>query len=313
MTGPFTSAHTMGREKENVIVMAGPDKRRRRFGVALGFVVFVLLMGPGAAQSRPPAVKTLRLYAFNLGNVGISESTVLLDQSIPLAPNSCCIAVGYLIVHPKGTLMWDTGVVPDAQVGAAAPQRRGMTVEGPKKTLREQLLEVGYRPGDVDYLGLSHMHFDHTANANAFENAIWIVQEPERNAMFPQAGTTGQDAANYAALKSRKTIVLANVSAFDVFGDGTVIVMSTPGHTPGHQVLVVKLPKTGPVVLAGDLYHFREERAAGLVPRIDFNKEQTKAARQVVEDYVKRTGAQLWIEHDTRLYETLKHPPAYIE
>ena len=67
------------------------------------------------------------------------------------------------------------------------------------------------------------------------------------------------------------------------------------------------------MVLAGDLYHFSEERAAGLISKIDFNKEQTRASRQAVEDYVKRTGARLWFEHDTRLYETLKHPPASIE
>ena len=109
---------------------------------------------------------------------------------------------------------------------------------------------------------MSHYHSDHTANANAFASATWIVQKAERDFMFADKPQGIIQPAHYSALKTAKTRIL-NDEDFDVFGDGTVVVKSAPGHTPGHQVLFVKLPKTGPVLLAGDLYHYPEERTTG--------------------------------------------------
>jgi glyoxylase-like metal-dependent hydrolase (beta-lactamase superfamily II) len=266
----------------------------------------------GAAQQRRPTVKSLRLYVFELGNIPIKDPKGLISEPLQISPGGCCIIVGHLIVHPKGTLMWDTGVVPDAQIGSGAPG----TERAGKKSLRQQLAEIGYAPEDITYLGLSHYHFDHTANANAFQNATWIVQEAERNAMLAgtkQPGPAQPVPGHYDALRKSKTIVLANIDDYDVFGDGTVIIKPAPGHTPGQQVLVLKLPKTGPVMLAGDLYHFPEERAAQLVPHIESDREQSRASRVVIEDYVRKNGVKMWIEHDTHLYETLKKSPSYIE
>ena len=84
-----------------------------------------------------------------------------------------------------------------------------------------------------------------------------------------------------------------------------MVVKSTPGHTPGHQVLFVKLPKTGPVVLAGDLYHYPEESTTGRIPTFEFNAAQSKASRAKVEAFVKQAGAQLWIEHDMATHAKL--------
>lgn len=303
-----------------------PRKLRRWYGTT---AVMALILGAGgialvrygtapvvAAQPRAQAVKSVRLYVFNLGNIPIKDSKTLFAESLELAPNGCCIIVGYLIVHPKGTLMWDTGVVPDDQLGRGAQgsQRRGgLTVEPPKRSLKDQLAEIGYSPKDITYVAFSHLHFDHVANANAFQDSTWIVQEAERDAMFPEKGVDNPERNNYSALKTSKTIVLANMDEYDVFGDGAAVIKSAPGHTPGQQVLIVKLPKTGPVMLAGDLYHFREERAAKIVPRGEPDKKQSLASRERIEDYIKRRGIPLWIEHDTRLYETLKHSPSYIE
>src|SRR5262245_37034323 len=89
--------------------------------------------------------------------------------------------------------------------------------------------------------------------------------------------------SHHSALKNSRAIILVNIDEFDVFGDGTVVIKRAPGHTPGHQVLIVKLPKTGPVMLAGDLYHFPEERPAQLVPRIEFDKEQSRTSRVAIE------------------------------
>ena len=99
----------------------------------------------------------------------------------------------------------------------------------------------------------------------------------------------------------------------DVFGDGTVVVMSTPGHTPGHQVLFVKLAKRGPVVLGGDLYHYPEERTTGKIPTFEFNAEQSKASRAKIEAFLKQNKAELWIEHDMATHAKLPKAPAFIE
>ena len=208
--------------------------------------------------------------------------------------------------------MWDVGVVPDAQIGSGA---KGAERAG-KRSLRDQLAEIGYSPRNITYLALSHYHFDHTANANDFRDSTWIVQQAERDAMFagkPLPGVGPEPASQFGALKDSKTIVLANIDEYDVFGDGTVVIKAAPGHTPGHQVLVLRLPKTGPVMLAGDLYHFPEERAARLVPSFEFDKEQSRTSRVRIEEYVRKNAVALWIEHDAHLYAKLKKSPGYIE
>jgi glyoxylase-like metal-dependent hydrolase (beta-lactamase superfamily II) len=118
--------------------------------------------------------------------------------------------------------------------------------------------------------------------------------------------------ASYSALKSSKTVVLDNEDR-DVFGDGSVVVMSTPGHTPGHQVLFVRLAKTGPVILGGDLYHYPEERTTGRVPTFEFDTEQSRASRRKVEAFLQQTGGQLWIEHDIPTHARLPKSPQFVE
>lgn len=132
--------------------------------------------------------------------------------------------------------------------------------------------------------------------------------------MFAQPPAFGRclTPENYGGLKTSKTVILKS-DEYDVFGDGTVIIKSAPGHAPGHQVLFLKLRKTGPVLLSGDLYHYQEERAQQRVPKTDFNREQTAASRAAIEAFLKKTGAQLWIQHDFTANAKLKKAPAYYD
>jgi glyoxylase-like metal-dependent hydrolase (beta-lactamase superfamily II) len=98
-----------------------------------------------------------------------------------------------------------------------------------------------------------------------------------------------------------------------VFGDGSVVIKSAPGHSPDHQVLFVKLAKNGPVLLSGDLYHYPEERKLGLIPTTEFNPSQTIASRAAIEAFLKQSGAQLWIEHDFTGNAKLKKSPEFYE
>ena len=176
----------------------------------------------------------------------------------------------------------------------------------------DQFRRAGLPLSFLRHVFVTHYHSDHTANANAFAAATWIVQKAERDFMFSDKPQGIIQPAQYSALKDAKTKLL-NDEDFDVFGDGAVVVKSAPGHTPGHQVLFVKLPKTGPVVLAGDLYHYPEERTTGRIPTFEFNAEQSKASRAKIEAYIKPAGAQLWIEHDIATHAKLPKAPAFVE
>ena len=114
-------------------------------------------------------------------------------------------------------------------------------------------------------------------------------------------------------LTSKSRTVIVKDDEHDVFGDGTVILKAAAGHTPGHQVVYVKLAQTGGVVLSGDLYHYPQERTLGRLPVAEFSEDQTRLARQAVEAFLARTGAQLWIQHDFAADAKLKKAPAYYE
>jgi glyoxylase-like metal-dependent hydrolase (beta-lactamase superfamily II) len=263
-----------------------------------------------AAQTKPPAVTTLRLFVFENGFIrGLDTKLFNLAREDVKEPDF--VNSSYLIVHPRGTLQFEAGGIPDSAFkGDGAPVTEG--VQSATRPLLPQLAAAGYRPADITYFALSHYHADHTGNANAFAGSTWITQKAERDFMFSEKPQGIIQPATYSALKNASTTVLDNED-FDVFGDGTVRVISAPGHTPGHQVLLVRLPKRGPVLLAGDLYHYPEERAKGILPTFEFSAEQSRASRAKVEALLKQTGAELWIEHDMATHAKLPKSPAYVE
>ena len=116
---------------------------------------------------------------------------------------------------------------------------------------------------------------------------------------------------NYNALENSPTIVLDG--DHDVFSDGSVVIKSTPGHTEGHQSLFVHLRNTGPVFLSGDLYHFCGERTFDTYPNFEVSLEQTRASRESVEDLLRSTDAELWIQHEVNLFESIRKSPAYYD
>lgn len=270
----------------------------------------VVLVSLTAAQQRPAPIKSVRLYVFENGAIrGLDPK--LFNFTREELKEVDFTNVSYLVVHPNGTLMFDAGAIEDSHFKAdGVPVTEGILTA--TKPLLPQLASAGYTPADVTYFAMSHYHSDHTANANAFAGATWIVQKAERDFMFTDKPQGIVQPAQYSALKTAKTRIL-NDEDLDVFGDGTVVVKSAPGHTPGHQVLFVKLPKTGPVVLAGDLYHYPEERTTGRVPTFEFNVDQSKASRAKIEAFVKDQHAQLWIEHDIATHAKLPKAPAFVE
>jgi len=261
-----------------------------------------------AAQTPPP----LRLYVFDCGYlINLSPETYNLTRQD--VPDPTMSVACFLVVHPQGALLFDTGLG-DKLVGRPPylTRRGGSMSQVVLKTLSGQMAEVGFTPDKVRYLVLSHMHFDHVGNANDFAGpaTTWLVQKIERDAMFGENVAPAAINPDYAALRNAKTELLAGDR--DVFGDGTVVIKSTPGHTVGHQVLFVKLPKTGPVVLSGDLYHYPGERTLNRMP----DREKTAGtpeSRAKIETLVRETGAKLWIGHDIQTFSTLKKSPEYYD
>ena len=263
-----------------------------------------------AAQNRPAPPTTPRIYIFDNGAIkGLDPKLFNFERSELKEVDF--IDVSYLIVHPRGTLMFDSGEIADAELKAGPTTKGVMSADKP---LLPQLAAAGYQPADINYFALSHYHGDHTGNANEFAGATWIVQKAERDFMFAADHPQGTiiDVTSFAKLKDAKTKILNNEN-FDVFGDGTVVLMSAPGHTPGHQVLAVKLAHRGLVVLAGDLYHYPEERTTGRVPTFEFNAEQSKASRAKIEKFVKDNHAELWIEHDIATHASLPRSPQFVD
>jgi len=282
----------------------------KRYAGWAGILMAVLAAGAAIGQTKAPKPRSLRLYVFDCGTIKGLDPAIFHFKKEELAGVDFVVPC-YLVAHPKGTLMWDVGVIPDtAFKGDGAPVTQGISTV--TKPLLPQLAAVGYAPGDITYLGLSHYHSDHTANANAFATAMWLVHQPERDAMFAEKPAGIIQTATFNQLKDSKTIILKEQD-YDVFGDGSVIIKYAPGHTPGHQVLFLKLPKTGPVLVAGDLYHYPEERNSGKTPTFEFNAEQSLASRAAIEAFLKQSKAQLWIEHDMATFNKLKKAPAYYE
>jgi glyoxylase-like metal-dependent hydrolase (beta-lactamase superfamily II) len=272
----------------------------------------------GAVAQASSAPQPMRLYVFDCGMLEVADTGRYRLKREEVSTDKLSVAC-YLVVHPRGRLIWDTGAVPDAMVTSSAPTRYRLALPNGQerfvttaRTFKGQLADAGFRPADITHLVLSHYHYDHTANSNDFASAAWLVRKVERDAMFAAKPPDLTQPTSYSALKNSKTVIV-DQDEHDVFGDGAVVIKWTPGHTPGHQVLSVKLPRTGRIVLSGDLYHYPEERALNRIPTFDDNQEQTAKSRMALDAYLQRNNAQLWIQHDFVGFAKLKKAPQYYD
>jgi glyoxylase-like metal-dependent hydrolase (beta-lactamase superfamily II) len=298
-------------------MLASMIRRNMNVILAIAALIGVAAWPVARAQTGKPAPpKSLRLYVLDCGKITVANGDSMGFKPGELATSNM-VTPCFLIVHPRGTLMWDTGEIPDSAFkGGVAPQTAGaFTVDRP---LLPQLKAIGYTPADITYLALSHYHGDHVANANAFAGSTWIVQKGDYDAIFAprrdnqkKLGAVG-DPAYFTELAKSKILLLKGED-HDVFGDGTVVIKFTPGHTPGHQSLFLKLAKTGPVLLSGDLYHYPEEITYKRIPSFDSDKEQTAKSRAMIEEFVKKNHAQLWIQHDYTAGIKRKIAPEFYE
>ena len=274
----------------------------RKHGIFLTCILALTgLSCDGFAQSKPGIDK---LYILNCGegtagdisrwSPGVNEG-----KSMPFVDNC------YLIHHAQGWLLWDTGVT-----DAVAAMPDGQAPSDPKavhwrkpKTLASQIEQLGLKPDDIKFVAVSHTHPDHIGNVELFPKSMLLVQKAEYE--WPTPLGVGRFKAEHPVTKLE--------GDHDVFGDGSVTILATPGHTPGHQSLLVKLPKSGALVLSGDSVHFTANWENRGVPSNNADKDKTIASMQRIADVLAKEHGQLWINHDKAQRDGLKLAPAFYD
>ncbi len=287
--------------------------KNRQKTVILFCAALLSIIWLGAAPVRADDAQGVQrmvvLYCGESDTKDVSVWSPGVDVGKPREFSDSC----YLIHHGKGWMLWESGIsdaVADKPDGVVAGG--GILTLRVRKTLQSQLHELAIAPADIKYLGFSHFHGDHVGNANLFTEATLYIQQAEYDAAFgPEPAKFNFNPALYEKL--RATPIVRLQGDHDVFGDGSVVIYSTPGHTPGHQSLLVRLPKTGPVLLSGDAVHFRENWENRRVPARNFNKEQSLASMEKLAVILEREHATLWINHDKPQTDTLPHAPEFFE
>ena len=278
----------------------------------IAFALFSLTTLLSCTVSQEKVSASPRLYIFDCGRLDYTDISAFGVSNDDTAVREMFVPC-YLVEHAGKRLIWDAGL-PLALVGAGTvnPAPGMGFIMSYKRSLLDQLAELDLGVDDIDYLALSHLHFDHAGAANSFNNSIWIMQQVEYDvAINNPESIAGAQPQLFSELKNSETLLLNG--DYDVFGDGKVKIISTPGHTVGHQVLLVDLANTGKLLLSGDLYHFRVTRTLNATPIFNYNREQTLRSMQKVETLLKETGATLWIEHDMKLANTIDKSPSFYD
>jgi glyoxylase-like metal-dependent hydrolase (beta-lactamase superfamily II) len=255
------------------------------------------------------------MYVLDCGAMSIRDMGLFSDTGKYDGQAGSIVDTCFLIRHPKGNLLWDTGLS-DSLVGHDVPANADGVAIHVGHGLVEQLRQIGIAPLDITYLAFSHFHLDHTGNANAFGSATWILNQVELAWALGDPTPPIVDPSTFSAFRSAHTIMIN--ADYDVFGDGLVRILRTPGHTPGHQVLMVKLPRSGAVILSGDLYHQQVDRpsragSGAQIMRVNVSRADTLASMDRVEDIIRNTHARLIVQHDPGDYSRLPKSPAFMD
>ncbi|KCZ61985.1 hypothetical protein L53_13930 [Hyphomonas sp. L-53-1-40] len=201
----------------------------------------------------------------------------------------------FLVRHPDGNLLWDLGL--PGVLAIAGPQTQQIFTVSLEQTITEQLADRGMSPGDIDYVSISHSHFDHIGQADQVAGSTWLVSQKELDAMFGEGTEIAQEQqALFSLFAPMEQKVFEG--ELDVFGDGSVVIFETPGHTPGHTSLQLMMPETGPVLLTGDLYHRAESRELKRVPRFNSDEAMTVSSMEAFEARADALGAKVIIQHE---------------
>jgi N-acyl homoserine lactone hydrolase len=295
---------------ENEVAMSDRiDERGKHFthvdflrrGAIRTVLLWVVTLLGGASTAQAGAVD--RLYVLDCGWSHAADQSVWspgVNVGVPIELSDNC----YLIHHTsEGYFLWDTGVSDSvASLPGGLFVRPLNETWHQAQTLIVALAALGLKPEDIRYIGISHAHRDHTGNVEEFSHATVIVQKAEWEAAKTQP-------LSFSFNPEHKMQLVEGDK--DLFGDGSLTVLSTPGHTPGHQSLLVHLPKTG--YMSGDVVHFQSNWDNRRVPSFNADKALSVASIEKVARIMKEKHAQLWINHDKPSSDARRHAPEFYE
>ncbi len=256
------------------------------------------LATPVLAQDKPAPAAKVGLTRLDCGTVRVNRLNAFSDtQAYP--GQSRDLTVGcYLIRHGDQLMLWDLGL-PSALKGAAFTTSGDMSASV-SRTLVEQLAELGIKPGDIDVVGISHFHFDHIAQLPDFPTAKLYIGKSDWDLLTQSPPPAFVDPAPFTPWISGGGKVEPVARDQDIFGDGSVVMLDMPGHTPGHHSLLVTLAGMGPVLLTGDQAHFQENYDSNGVPTFNTNRADTLASFDRFKALAKNLKATVIIQHEPR-------------
>ncbi|WP_437661214.1 N-acyl homoserine lactonase family protein [Sorangium sp. So ce1182] len=284
----------------------------QRWWAALLFALLVLLPSCAgsapAPQPGPEAPTEVRFYALDCGRAEIPDMAAFGDEGGPRELVAAC----YLIRHPRGTLLWDTGISDEnaRTKGGVVHARTGIRfrVDTP---LREQLRALQLEPADVQYVAFSHLHVDHAGNANLFPASTWILSRRE---LEWATATPAPPTVEPELISAYRTATLRLLDGeADVFGDGTVRIVPSPGHTPGHQSLIVRLRRAGTIVISGDLCHTHANCANRRVPPFNTDREESIRSMERILALANATHARFVVQHEPDALAAFPRFPAFLD
>jgi len=296
--------------------------KQKRAAAAVIVPLMLMLQGAQDANARSTLPDPVyagvaeRLYRLDCGNsLANDESVWTPGENVgrDIEFSSTC----WLIEHDGEWLLWDTGVpessLNDPKGWSTLPK---LIVYHLDKSLTEQLAQIGLKRGDIGRVAISHTHGDHIGNMGLFPNATVVMQRAEYNWIHspdgPNDNVNQLMALARTLLGAPKKLQLIDGDT-DLFGDGSVTLLATPGHTPGHQSLLVHLKNSGFILLTGDVAHLQENFEKDIVPSLNTDKAASITSMERIKQLVATYKATLFINHDKRQADSLKLLPAFYD
>ncbi len=300
----------------------------KRSRTAFAALCLLLSCVPGHAQSKSEHVD--RLYVLDCGKGHAPDESRRWTPGFNIGKPIDISVSCYLIHHAQGYFLWDTGIsdqVASLPNGWLPTNNAAVDILWTRsKTLMSQLKEINVKPEDIRYIGISHTHPDHIGNVELFPHTTVLIQRAEYEFFFgpakPGAATLPAEALTVppgdpTPRFSKDHPIKLIDEDLDVFGDGSVLIVFTPGHTPGHESLLVHLRKTGWILLSGDAVHLQTNWDNRRIPYFSTmpadQKFQTLLSMQRMADLMSFYHAQLWINHEIEQTKKQKHAPEYYE
>jgi N-acyl homoserine lactone hydrolase len=280
--------------------------------ILLGLCLINLAQAVTARHTISNAKNTpdVRVYALDCGSIKIHDGSSFSDTGFYSHKSLSLVDPCFLVKHNNSYLMWDLGLGEQYVGKTVENTEHGVTLSA-SISLITQLKELNLTTDDIQYVGVSHFHFDHTGNADLFPHATWLIQRAEYKSLEQNPPPLAvSDDLKKILQPVKKTLIFGDQ---DVFGDGSVVMIRTPGHTVGHQSLQLKLQHSGTVILSGDLYHSREAYRFKQVPVFNYSRADTLASMHRVDEILQNRHGRLIIQHDARDFAAFPKFPKFLD